>query len=122
MTSKAVREAWRRALARGADPELLIAAAQAYARSMEGRPRRFVMSPRRWLSEGRWRDFQRAATPVAPLVWIALDTPEWRAWESFYRATKGKCPALDRKGGWRFPSRSPPTLREAAELFFNQRE
>jgi hypothetical protein len=29
---------------------------------------------------------------------------------ALYRATKGKTPPVDRKGGWRFPSRFPPVM------------
>lgn len=113
---EATREAWRRAVARGADPEALIHAAESYARARDGQPARFTMSARRWLQEGRWRDAGPVFTPVSTpagtarpaLVWIALDAPGWHEWEAFYRATKGKTPPLDRKGGWRFPSRWPP--------------
>jgi hypothetical protein len=111
---EATREAWARALTR-ASPETIIAAAEAYATAMEGRPRRYVMSARCWLNEGRWREFQRSPTQVAPSIWIAQDSPEWPAWESFYRATKGKTPPLDRRGGWRFQSRFPPSHSVAAE-------
>ena len=99
--------AWRAALAR-APAETLIAGAMAYAESVADRPRRFVMSARRWLSEGRWRDLPTPSRKPAPMIWIALDSPEWRAWDAFYKQTKGKTPPLDRRGGWRFPSRIPP--------------
>jgi hypothetical protein len=46
-------------------------------------------------------------------VWIAADSPDGRAWAAFYRATKGKTPPIDRRGGWRFPSRFPPSLQVA---------
>jgi hypothetical protein len=46
-------------------------------------------------------------------VWIASGSPEWRAWAAFYRATRGKTPPQDKAGGWRFPSRFPPSLQPA---------
>ncbi|MGJ0507475.1 MAG: hypothetical protein ACR652_10120 [Methylocystis sp.] len=107
----AARQAWARALRR-ADPEAIIAAAAAYARAREGQPARFTMAARRWLQEGKWRDGLNSE-PVQPLVWIALDAPGWREWEAFYRATKGKTPPIDRRGGWRFPSRWPPSMQAA---------
>jgi hypothetical protein len=50
------------------------------------------------------------AVQTSGLVWIASGTPEWAAWSSFYRATKGKTPPLDRRGGWWFSGRKPPPL------------
>jgi hypothetical protein len=112
----AAREAWERAIMR-ADPETIIAAAERYRRAREGQPARFTMSARRWLQEGRWRDAgpvsESPRAPSATLVWIALDAPGWKEWEAFYRATKGKSPPLDRRGGWRFPSGWPPSMQAA---------
>lgn len=48
-----------------------------------------------------------SSDPAGP-VWIASGSPEWRAWAAFWRATKGKGPPIDRRGGWRFPSLTPP--------------
>lgn len=109
------RAAWDRALDDGVDPLDLVAAAIAYRREMDGRPSRYVMAPARWLTEGRWRAFERAATSPAPFVWIALDAPGWKEWAAFYRVTRGKTPPQDRRGGWRFPSRLPPSIMQAAE-------
>ena len=107
MDAAAVRVAWRAALAR-APAETIVAGAMAYAESVAGREPRYVMSPRRFLSESRWRDKPSPSRNVAPLLWIALDAPGWREWSAFYRSTKGKTPPLDRRGGWRFPARFPP--------------
>jgi len=41
-------------------------------------------------------------------VWIAQTSPEWAPWADFFRATKGKSPPIDKRGGWRFPSLAPP--------------
>jgi hypothetical protein len=46
-------------------------------------------------------------------VWIAADSPEGRSWAAFYRSTRGKTPPIDRRGGWRFPTRFPPSLQAA---------
>ncbi|MGJ0507011.1 MAG: hypothetical protein ACR652_07690 [Methylocystis sp.] len=103
----AAREAWARAIRR-ADSEAIIAGALAYARSREGQPARFTMSARRWLDEGRWRNGPKSG-PVKPLVWIECGSPEWAAWTRF----RGRTPPLDRRGGWRFPSRWPPAMQAA---------
>jgi hypothetical protein len=48
---------------------------------------------------------ERQAIPVAAnSIWLAHDTPEWRAWAAY----RGKSPPMDQRGGWRFPSRWPP--------------
>ena len=52
----------------------------------------------------------RAATIPAPSVWISASAPEWRAWAEYWRATKGRTPPQDKRGGWRFPSRTPPAM------------
>jgi len=51
----------------------------------------------------------RAATiPQAGGVWLASESREGRAWAAHWKATKGKSPPMDKRGGWRFPSRWPP--------------
>ena len=103
------RMAWRGAVARGADPEEIIVAALAYAAETAGRPRRYIMSVRRWLNESRWREVVVAEIGEKPrLIWIDYGSAEWWAWAEHYRATKGKSPPVDAKGGWRFPSLNPP--------------
>lgn len=104
----AARDAWERAIGR-AHPETIIAGAVAYARSRESQPARYTMSTKRWLNEGRWRDLPRAATAPAPLFWVDAGSREWQAWTRF----RGKSPPIDRRGGWRFPTRWPPTIQAA---------
>jgi hypothetical protein len=101
--------AWQGAVARGADPEMIVAGALAYAAATAGRERRYVMSARRWLNESRWRDVVFAEIGEKPrLIWIEYGSSEWWAWAEHWRATKGKSPPVDAKGGWRFPSLNPP--------------
>jgi hypothetical protein len=51
-----------------------------------------VEAVRRFASEASaTRQASADAQETAP-VWIALGSPEWRAWAAFYRATKGKTP------------------------------
>jgi hypothetical protein len=110
------RTAWRGAVARGADPEMIVAEALAYAAETAGRERRYIMSARRWLNESRWREIDRPKFGgVKPrLVWIEYGSPEWWAWSNHWRATKGKSPPVDAKGGWRFPSLNPPERQPLA--------
>jgi hypothetical protein len=109
-------DSFRKAVAAGADPKAIIAGAKSYAGATAGRERRYIASAARWLSEGRWRGAQSALNPnldcpistPAPGVWISATSPEWRPWADHWRATKGKSPPIDAKGGWRFPSLNPP--------------
>jgi hypothetical protein len=109
------RMAWRGAVARGADPEEIIVAALAYAADTAGRERRYIMGARRWLNESRWREAVFAKIGEKPrLIWIEYGSPEWWAWSDHWRATKGKSPPVDAKGGWRFPSFNPPEQQPMA--------
>jgi hypothetical protein len=109
------RTAFRKAVAAGANPKAIIVAAKAYASSTAGRERRYIASAARWLGECRWQGGLQSTTgpnlipsTAAPGVWISATSPEWWAWSNHWRATKGKSPPLDAKGGWRFPSLNPP--------------
>jgi hypothetical protein len=102
---------FRKAVAAGADPKAIISGAKAYASATAGRERRYIASAARWLSEERWRQAAPAPPAHAPsvvTVWISATSPEWWAWSNHWRATKGKSPPVDAKGGWRFPSLNPP--------------
>jgi hypothetical protein len=108
---------WRKAIAAGADAARIIAGAKDYAASVAGRERRFVVSASRWLAEERWPQAAPSRDPDASrveTVWVSATAPEWRAWAEHWRATKGKSPPVDVKGGWRFPSRHPPAPLEQA--------
>ncbi len=106
------------AIAAGADPARMVAGAKAYAVSVAGRERRFVVSAARWISEERWPQAAPAPAANAPSVekiFISATSPEWRAWEDHWRATRRKGPPIDSdKGGWWFPSKCPPAPLERA--------
>jgi hypothetical protein len=115
------RSAFQNAVAAGADPAAIIAGAKAYAVTVATRDRRYVASAARWLAEARWQGGSQPttatsspATTPAPGLWIAQGSPEWRAWSEHWRATKGKTPPVDAKGGWRFPLQYPPAPLEQA--------
>lgn len=105
---EAAHEAFIIALRR-ASAETILAGAAAYARATEGRERRYVMSARRWLAESRWRDAAPVSGSARPAqVWVGYGSREWEAWRRHWIETRNKSPPLDRRGGWRFPTRWPP--------------
>jgi hypothetical protein len=113
------RAAWRKAIGSGAKPAEIIAGARAYAAATADRERKFIASAGRWLSEERWRasGLPKSAGGAAaelPGVWIEVDSPEWGQWAAWWRASKGKGPPVDSRGGWRFPSLSPPDAARVA--------
>lgn len=97
---EAARVAWERAIMR-ASPETILAGARAYAVERAGQPERFTLTARRWLDEQRWRSAPQKGE-TAPTVWIAYGSPEWWRLAAAWRATKGKGPPIDRRGGWWF--------------------
>lgn len=115
---KPAREAFHQAVASGADPQALIAAASAYGAAVASREKRFIASATRWLAEGRYRDHGPPPKPnaaaAAPGVWLAAGSPDWLPWAAWWRAMKGKSPPLDGRGGWRFPSLLPPEAERLA--------
>jgi hypothetical protein len=113
------RAAWRKAVAGGADPAAIVAGARSYAAATADRERKFIASAGRWLSEERWRasGLPKPAGGSAadlPGVWVEAGSPEWSQWAAWWRASKGKGPPVDSRGGWRFPSLVPPDARAAA--------
>ena len=113
------RAAWRKAIGSGANPAEIIAGARAYAAATADRERKFIASAGRWLSEERWRASglpkpAGGAAAELPGVWVEQGSPEWGQWAAWWRAAKGKSPPIDSKGGWRFPSATPPEARVAA--------
>lgn len=104
--------AFRRAVADGADPEAMIAAARRYAAAVAGREGRYICSAVRWLTERRFEGSKpvTTATPAtAPTGhWVEAGSAAWAAWSDHWRETKGRTPPVDAKGGWRFPAPMPP--------------
>lgn len=56
MARLAAEKAWAAALARGADPEHVIAGARRYADECRGREARYIAHPATWLNAGRYDD------------------------------------------------------------------
>lgn len=63
---KAAEKAWAKAIKDGAEPELVIQAAQRYAASRVGQDPKYTPHPATWLNQGRWED-EPERTTFAPL-------------------------------------------------------
>jgi hypothetical protein len=110
---EAARVAWRAAVAR-APAAAIINGAAAYAEAVRDRPPRYVMSMRRWICEGRWRD--APAKPPAPAlqpVKIVNGSREFEAWDAYWRSTRGKSLPQNRDGCWWVATRFPPAIPAA---------
>jgi hypothetical protein len=59
------KDAWRRAIDRGADPDRMVEAAAAYARERAGEPAQYTPYPARWLDDGRYDDEPDPEPPPA---------------------------------------------------------
>jgi hypothetical protein len=52
--------------------------------------------------------------PIADLcrmvgkVFVAVEQPEWKLWDAYLRKHTGKGSPINQRGGWYFPSRTPP--------------
>ena len=110
--------AFRKAVAAGADPRAIVAAAKAYASATAGRERRYIAGAVRWLMDGRWKargdDGTYNPAPIAsPKITVKRDSPAGEAWEAHRRAIEGKgYPWVN--GRWFFDTEFPPAPLEQA--------
>jgi hypothetical protein len=103
----AAKAATRAAFARldASDQAAAIAAAGRYAAAFAAKPTTHPISPARFLRERCFQGYGPPSASAAPAVFVAIDTPQWRAWTAF----RGKPIPLNREGsGWHFPSEWPP--------------
>lgn len=77
----ATREAWDAAIAAGADPHQIIAAAKAYAREKAGQEWRFIKHSANWLRERRYEDDYAPEPNGAPQL-RALPGGGWRPFQN----------------------------------------
>ena len=92
--------------------EMLISGLEHYVRT---KPARIDWCyPATWLNGERWLD-QPAATYVpltstqGNLVFVSEETPQWRAWQQYLKATTGRGSPV-KNFGWRFPTEWPPNV------------
>lgn len=65
----------------------------------------------RYITERRFDGFASLEKQVSSSVFVKHGTPQWRAWEAYWRAKEGRGPPCVGEG-WRFPTEWPP-LEEA---------
>jgi hypothetical protein len=90
----------------------LSATDKAAIRDRLSRPRSWAvdMWAGKWLECRVWEEAvpARASVRAPEQVHIRENTPEWRCWQRYLAATKGKGTPVDNRGGWWFPSKLPP--------------
>lgn len=67
----------------------------------------------RYLSQRRFESVAAFGEKEQARVLVKTGTPQWKAWETHWLATRGKRPPVD-NDGWSFPSEWPPKTPEAA--------
>ncbi|MEU7416746.1 hypothetical protein AB0B23_08640 [Streptomyces antibioticus] len=74
--------AWREALAKGADPEKIAAAAQAYARERAGEDQRYTKYSANWLREERYEDDYASAQAPGERPALRAVSGGWQPWRN----------------------------------------
>lgn len=94
--------------------EHLINAAKAYAKATQATEKQYIKAPDVWLNKGCYDDelplsseHERPLSASEIRVRVELDTPQWEAWEAYYRKIKRRAPPTH-NGGWHFPTEWPP--------------
>lgn len=111
MSKKATAEAWSRLPEE--DRALAVSSVPAFRQHCAQHPDYRPVHAVRYLTQRRFDGMAEIAARTGSMVHIKQGTPQWKAWEEHWRATKGKSPPVDGNGGWRFPADypelSPPT-------------
>lgn len=93
-----------------ADWPALIAGCAGYAAEFKDKPTTHPIALDRFIRERIFDNFSgKPSADTAALVTVLHDTPEGRAWDANWRATKGKPPPWS-NGRWYFPTPAPPAL------------
>lgn len=66
----------------------------------------------RYITERRFDGFVTLERKVSSSVVVHEGTPQWKAWDAWWRDKEGKGPPCV-NGSWRFPSEWPPEIRGA---------
>lgn len=119
------RKVWMTALKAGNLPEDIIAGAARCAEvDRENINTPFIPQAVKWLRDKRWKDYPPSEAiqnrPETALCFVSLGSPQWEAWERYYRVHGGPggrkiSPphTYDRElkqDGWRFPTPMPPEV------------
>jgi hypothetical protein len=119
-SQKPIREALAAAIKTGADPKAIIDGANRYASDMHKAGRvgsQYIKSPEKWVREEGWTAYVAATQTSAsnPRVFVEVGSPQWKAWDSYWRRKRGGPPPETdyphggrTKRGYRFESEWPP--------------
>jgi hypothetical protein len=106
MSKKQAGKVWQRLSAE--DREKAIASLPAYNAYCQAHPDYRPKHAEGYLSQAKFEGHLAAAQKIASRsVYIERGTPQWTAWDAYYRKTKGSAPPTDARGGWSFPTEWP---------------
>jgi hypothetical protein len=120
------RMKFQKLVAGGENANAIISGATAYASQQRSAGKvgtEYIAMSVTWLNQRRWEDYATPTNtgPMVSQVFIEVDTPQWRAWESWRRSHEGRgWPQTDNRTptgiqrGWWFKTEWPPQV-EAAE-------
>lgn len=112
------RAAWDKALTKhGALPEAILEGLERAKRVWARMDAQYTPYPASWLNAGGWEDelepskVNGHAMPEAEVAgWYAEDgSPELAAWDRHWKARRGVNAPRDKRFGYRFPTRWPPS-------------
>ena len=116
---KGAMQAFRKALQRGATPEVMTRAAARYAAHLREKGKigtEFVKQARAWLNSDLWTEWTPQELPpevVSSRVYVMTGTDAMDAWDMHFKRTKGKLAPRDQRGGWWFETEYPPQEQAA---------
>jgi len=91
------------------DRQKAIASLPAYNAYCQAHPDYRPKHAEGYLSQAKFEGHLAAAQKIATRsVYVERGSPQWTAWDAYYRKTKGSAPPTDARGGWSFPSEWPP--------------
>lgn len=107
MSKKQALKVWQRLPAD--ERQKAIASLPAYRAYCHAHPDYRPKHAEGYLSQAKYDGHLAAAQKIASRsFYVERGTPQWTAWDAYYRKTKGSAPPTDARGGWSFPTEWPP--------------
>lgn len=94
------------------DQDAAIASCRSFKAYCASHPDYRPIHANRYLAKRRFDGFAGISAAIVQQVFVKIGTPQWAAWERWYRATKSLAPPVNKEGtGWAgFPTEWPPEI------------